>query len=233
MNQIPPPIVEQQARVIERFFEIFPQLADEKNQDWYEVLKRAQTYHYPANTMLAAAGTSCNSFILLLGGSVRVFQHAEDGREVTLYRIGAGDICLMSLNSLIHNRPFRGNAIAETDIQVLSFEADDFNVAMKVADNFRNLVLINLVDAVCGMAHMFHETSFESLETRLGALLLHLFEQPDSSVLNITHQALAHELGSSREVISRLLKKMEKNDCIVLKRKEILPGKNKNQLKKL
>lgn len=93
MNQkVLNPILEQHARVIERFFELFPRLADEQNQEWYEILKRTQTYHYPANTMLATAGTTCSSFMLLLEGSVRVFQHAEDGREVTLYQIGRAHV---------------------------------------------------------------------------------------------------------------------------------------------
>lgn len=223
-------IAEQDIQAIDRLFEVFPQLVDEHDQEWLDILKRSQALHYPANTTLVATGTVCTGFMLMLGGSVRVFQHTEDGREVTLYRIGSGDICLMSLNSLIHNRPFRGNAKSETDISILAFSADDFHAAMRVSEGFRNLILTNLVDTVCGMVHMLHETSFESLDTRLAALLKHLFEQSGYKGLSITHQALAQELGSSREVISRLLKKMEKNELIILKRGEILAGSNKNKL---
>lgn len=225
-------ITEQHARAIDSLFEVFPQLADDQNQQWTEILERTQALNYPANTMLVSTGTVCTGFMLMLDGSVRVFQHSEDGREVTLYRIGSGDICLMSLNSLIHNRPFRGNAKSETDIVLLAFDIEDFYLAMKVSDGFRNLILTHLVDTVCGMVHLLHETSFESLDTRLGDLLVHLFEQSGWNALSVTHQVLAQELGSSREVISRLLKKMEKNNYILLKRGEILPGRNKNQLKK-
>lgn len=225
------PMVEQQVRAVDRLFELFPGLAAEQDPQWREVLNRTQTYQYPANAMLASVGSTCNGFMILLDGTVRVFQHAEDGREVTLYRIGAGDICLMSLNSLIHHRPFRGNAISETGITILNFCEDDFHLAMKVSDGFRNLVLTHLVDSVCGMVHLFHDTAFESLETRLGALLMKLFNESSSCGLSVTHQALAQELGSSREVISRLLKKMEKNNCIVLKRGQIMPGKNNECLK--
>lgn len=223
-------ITEPHSQAISRLFEIFPYLVDEQNPEWLNILKKTQTLHYPANTTLVSSGATCTGFMLMLDGSVRVFQHAEDGREVTLYRIGSGDICMMSLNSLIHNRPFRGNAKSETDISILAFGAEDFHAAMRVSDGFRNLILTHLVDAVCGMVHMFHETSFESLDTRLAALLKHLFEQSNYDALNITHQDLAQELGSSREVISRLLKKMEKNEFIILKRGEILAGRNKNQL---
>jgi len=221
---------EKHIQAIDRLFEVFPQLAENDNQPWSDILKRTQALRYPANTMLVSTGTACTGFMLMLEGSVRVFQHAEDGREVTLYRIGYGDICLMSVNSLIHNRPFRGNAKSETGISILAFSPEDFHLAMKVSDGFRNLILTHLVDTVCGMVHMLHETSFESLDTRLVALLKHLFQQSNFGPLTLTHQALAQELGSSREVISRLLKKMENKGFIVLKRAAILPGRNKNKL---
>ena len=224
---------EQHERAIESLFEVFPQLADDQNMEWLEILKRTQDFHYPANTMLATSGALCTGFMLILDGSVRVYQDVDDGREVTLYRIGSGDICLMSLNSLIHNRPFRGNAISETNISILAFDAKDFHLAMRVSDNFRHLILVNLVDTVCGMMHAHHGAAFESLDTRLAALLSNLFEQSDSGSLSVTHQELAQELGSSREVISRLLKKMEKNDFIILKRGEILPGSNKSELQQV
>ena len=225
------PISGLHVQAINRLFEIFPQLVDEQNHEWLEVLKNAKAYQLPAGTMLASTGTICNEFMLILDGSVRVFQHADDGREVTLYRIGTGDICLMSLNSVLHERPFRGNACSETEITVLAFDVDDFHTAMKVSDDFRTFVLIHLVDTVCGMVHMFHDTTFKPLKTRLGVLLADLFEGSVTNVLNVTHQDLAQELGSSREVISRLLKKMEQSEYIVLKRREILPGKYRNQLK--
>jgi len=224
---------EQHQLAIDDLFKVFPQLADDQNQEWLEILQRTHDFHYPANTMLASSGALCTGFMLILDGSVRVFQTVEDGREVTLYRIGSGDICLMSLNSLIHDRPFRGNAISETDIAILAFDAKDFHLAMRVSDDFRQLILTNLVDTVCGMMHAHHGTVFESLDTRLAALLLNLFEQSESGYLSVTHQELALELGSSREVISRLLKKMENNDFIILKRGAILPGSNKSGLQQV
>jgi CRP/FNR family transcriptional regulator len=225
-----PVITEQQKQVFDRLCQLFPSLCCVRSEEWQDVLSKIQTFNYPVNSMLASVGSSCNSFMLILDGKVRVYQHAEDGREVTIYRIGAGDICLMSLNSLLNDRPFRGNAIAETDISVLAFAADDFHKAMRVSDAFRELVLTRLVDSVCGMMHLLHETSFESLDTRLRDLLKCSFEQAGFAELNMTHQVLAQELGSSREVISRILKKMERNGFIVLQRGKILIGKNKTWL---
>ncbi|PCJ88840.1 MAG: hypothetical protein COA54_00990 [Thiotrichaceae bacterium] len=210
-----------------RLYELYPQLAEEQSADWKRILERAQIMDAPPNTPLATVGSSCTNFMLLLDGEVRIFQEAEDGREMTLYRITPGDVCLMSLNSLIHDRPFRANATAETSINMILFCAEDFHTAMKVSDAFRDLILSSLVDTVCTMVQSFYDTAFEPLDMRLACLLGRLFERAGSDSLDITHQELSQELGTSREVISRLLKKLEQQECIVLKRGQILVGENK------
>ena len=68
--------------------------------------------------------------MLLLDGTVRVYQDSADGREMTLYRINPGDVCLMSLNSLLHNKPFRANAKSETGVRMLMIDAKDFHSAI-------------------------------------------------------------------------------------------------------
>ncbi len=181
----------------------------------------------PASTELATEGSNCTNFMLLLDGEVRIYQETEDGREMTLYRISPGDVCLMSLNSLIHDRPFRASAKSETEINVVLFSADDFHKAMRVSDAFRMLILSSLVDTVCTMVQSFYDTAFEPLDMRLACLLGRLFERSGTDSLDITHQALSQELGTTREVVSRLLKKLEQKECIVLKRGKILVGENK------
>ena len=206
---------------------LFPQLADEQSADWKCILDRAQIMDAPVDTTLATIGTNCANFMLLLDGAVRIYQDDENGREMTLYRISPGDVCLMSLNSLIHDRPFRANAKSETNISMILFSAEDFHKAMKVSDAFRMLILSSLVDTVCTMVQSFYDTAFEPLDMRLACLLGRLFERAGSDALDITHQELSQELGTTREVVSRLLKKLEQQECIVLKRGKILIGENK------
>jgi CRP/FNR family transcriptional regulator len=208
-------------------YKLYPQLADEQSTDWLNLLNNAQITDVPTGTALATVGSSCTNFMLLLDGAVRIYQDDENGREMTLYRIAPGGVCLMSLNSLIHDRPFRANAIAETDISMILFSAEDFYKAMKISDAFRMLILSSLVDTVCTMVQSFYDTAFEPLDMRLACLLGRLFERAGSDSLDITHQALSQELGTTREVVSRLLKKLEQQECIVLKRGKILIGENK------
>jgi CRP/FNR family transcriptional regulator len=211
----------------QRLHDLYPELLKDQSIDWLTILDNAQIVDAPADTELATVGSSCTNFMLLLDGTVRIFQNDENGREMTLYRIAPGDVCLMSLNSLIHDRPFRANASSESKINMILFSADDFHLAMKVSDAFRMLILSSLVDTVCTMVQSFYDTAFEPLDMRLACLLGRLFERAGSDQLDITHQELSQELGTTREVISRLLKKLEQQECIVLKRGKILVGENK------
>ena len=215
------------ASSIDQLYKLYPQLADEQSADWLTILNNAQMMDAPTETPLATTGSNCTNFMLLLDGTVRIYQDDENGREMTLYRIAPGDVCLMSLNSLIHDRPFRANAKSETSISMILFSATDFHRAMKVSDAFRMLILSSLVDTVCTMVQSFYDTAFEPLDMRLACLLGRLFERKGSDSLDITHQELSQELGTTREVVSRLLKKLEQQECIVLKRGKILIGENK------
>jgi len=213
---------------IARLYEVYPQLLAEKGAEWLDILNSAQVMEVPPETVLAEAGSLCTNFMMLLDGRVRIYQHADDGRELTLYRIAPGDVCLMSLNSLLHDKPFRAYAKTETSIRMIMLSADDFGKAMRVCDAFCKLILSNLVNTVCVMVQTFYDTAFEPLDMRLACLLGRLFERSGSNVIDVTHQALSQELGTSREVVSRLLKKLEQQECIVLRRGQILLGDKKS-----
>ena len=218
---------ESRASSIHRFYELYPKLADDQNTEWLNILDNAQMMQVPPGTALATAGSNCTNFMLLLDGTVRIYQEDENGREMTIYRIVEGGVCLMSLNSIIHDRPFRANAKAETEINMILFSAENFHKAMQVSDAFRTLILSSLVDTVCTMVQTFYDTAFEPLDMRLACLLGRLFERTNSDTLDITHQELSQELGTTREVVSRLLKKLELQEFIILKRGKILLGENK------
>jgi len=219
-----------QSTAYNQLYALYPQLADEANEAWTDILNRSQLIECPENITLATAGSTITGFMVLLDGSVRVYQNTEDAREITLYRINPGDVCLMSMNSLLHDKPFKANAASETAVKMLMISAADFHTAMDASSAFRKLILNNLVDSMCLMAQSVYDTAFESLDTRLACLLGRLFERSKSQPLNVTHQQLSNELGTSREVISRLLKKLELQGCITLKRGQIEIGDNKTML---
>ncbi|VAW70569.1 hypothetical protein MNBD_GAMMA10-3151, partial [hydrothermal vent metagenome] len=97
---------------LSRFQEIkatYPELGDINDVGWKSTITHARIFEAPPETTLFSGDIPCNNFMLILGGTIRVYQAAEDGREKTLYRVEAGDLCILSLNSLLKNRSF--NAI--------------------------------------------------------------------------------------------------------------------------
>ena len=102
---------------------------------------------------------------------------------------------LMTLNSLIHDRPFRANARSETRLNMILLSADDFHKAMKVSETFRVLILSSLVDTVCTIVQTFYDTAFKTSEMRLACLLGRLFERTDSDTLDITHRPSRRSLA--------------------------------------
>ena len=156
--------------------------------------------------------------MLLLEGSVRVFQQTPNDREVTLYRIHGGDLCVLSIQGLIQCKNFGAFAQCETEISALTFTREQFMQAMASYAPFREFILFNLTDRFNDVLALMEEIVFERLDTRLICLLARRARDDKSDFLNITHQEIARELGSSREVISRLLKALEKQGCIQLGR---------------
>jgi len=199
----------------------YPALDKINDQTWLTAIGRAKAMQAPAQTILFSGNEPCNNFILILEGTIRIYQTAPDGREMTLYRINAGDICVLSLNSMLQKQSF--NAVAETDTPVscLVMSANDFHSAMNGSETFRNFVISTLTERLCEAMHLIQNTAFNHLNMRLACMLGSLFERNQGGVLHITHQELAHELGTTREVVSRILKEFEKNDCVKLSRGKI------------
>jgi CRP/FNR family transcriptional regulator len=212
--------------MVAELFNIYPDLGVDAVPEWLEILNQSRKIEMPAGISLLNASDICTDLVLLLEGSIRIYQLAEDGREMTLYRINPGDICMMSLTSLIHSQPFKANAESETRFTALAISSAGFQEAMAASPAFRQRILSSLVNSVSEMMSTFYDTAFETLHMRLACLLGRLFERAGSDTLEITHQELALELGTSREVISRLLKKLERKKCLILSRGQIRLGEN-------
>jgi len=99
---------------------------------------------------------------------------------------------------------------------------------MGVSEHFRKLVLSSLARSVSEIMIAFHNTAFERLDMRLACLLGQLFERAQSDTIRITHHEIALELGSTREVVSRILKQLEQQGCLVLSRGQIQLNPNQS-----
>jgi CRP/FNR family transcriptional regulator, anaerobic regulatory protein len=182
------------------------------------VLREAQIVEIPAGTVVFHEASPCKNFMWLLEGRVRVFRNSEEGREVTVYRVSPGELCLLSLNSLLNDGGYPASATSETDTKGLMITAEQFHHLMDHSRGFRNYVLQALVERLTDVISLASDVTFRRLDLRLACLLGQQFERSGGSPLKITHADLACELGTTREVISRILKEFERQQCISLNR---------------
>ncbi|VAW51362.1 transcriptional regulator, Crp/Fnr family [hydrothermal vent metagenome] len=186
-----------------------------------EVLDTAKLQHIPGGSHLLTESDCCQSFMWLLEGRIRIFKNSAQGREITLYRVNPGETCILSLQHLLSGEAFSAEAVAETDISFLALSRAEFLTAIDDSKSFRFYILNFLSQRIGSVVKLVSEVTFERLDLRLAGLLGQLFERSGGMPLSLTHAQLASELGSTREVISRILKEFEYQKYIKLARGQI------------
>lgn len=159
-------------------------------------------------------GEECSSLGLLISGRVRVFKLAENGREITLYRIEAGDSCVLTAACIMSKTRFPALAIAETDVEVVLVPGKLVCRWMGSSEGWRQLIFGLISRRLADVISVLEEVAFHRMDERIAVYLL---AQPRSGNAEIetTHQVIAAELGTSREVISRILKYFETEGWIL------------------
>lgn len=199
----------------------YPSLAKHADEACCEMLNEVQMVSIPAGTIMFHESDPCKNFMWLLEGTVRVFKNSAEGREVTLYRVAPGELCLLSLNSLLSGDSYPASAKSEIPVRGLVISAAQFNQSLDISHGFRTYVLQSLTERLSEMISLVSDIAFRRLDLRLACLLGQRFERSAGHPLKITHAELAQELGTTREVISRILKEFERQECISLYRGEI------------
>jgi len=185
------------------------------------ILESAKQTRIPAGARLFRESERCHDFMWLLEGTVRVFKNSQAGREITLYRVAPGELCVLSLQCLLCDEGFPAEAVAETDLFGLTLSRNDFDRAIDDSKDFRRYLLKVLSRRISDVVQLVSEVTFQRLDLRLACLLGQLFERSDGEPLLITHARVARELGTTREMVSRILKELERQQCIQLLRGEI------------
>jgi len=148
-------------------------------------------------------GDRVETIALLISGVVRVYKIGETGREITLYRFGNGSSCILTANAILSQKTFPAVATVEEHAEAVMIPADVFRDWVKRYDLWREFVFDLLSDRLSTVMAVIDEVAFQRMDRRVALLLLERARRQNP--LRITHQEIAAELGSSREVISRLL----------------------------
>lgn len=197
-----------------RRFVFFDNL-EQKSQE--ALLEAAVFMQVSSGMQLYAQGDICMDILFLTKGRVRVVRHHESGQSVLLYYFEQGEQCNVNFTATYNSAPAVGTAIAETDLEGFAIPAELVAKLFVEDKAFQRYVFDQYVKRIDYMATMIEDIRFSSLDTRL----LHWLQSQDTKTVHITHEELGEILGTSREVVSRILKGFEKNNIVKLSRKMI------------
>lgn len=179
-----------------------------------------QRVRLPAEQVVFHRGDACRNYLVLVSGSVRVQVFSPGGREVVLYRVGRGQSCVITTSCLISQEAYPAEGVTEQRTEALSIPKGLFDKALAQSENFRRFVFANQGRRLVDLIQRVEEVAFGRVDVRLARHLLERGER-QAGPINATHQQLAGELGTAREVVSRQLKAFEKKGWILLQRGSI------------
>lgn len=169
----------------------------------------------PPGTVLFSENAPCQGFPLVLDGEVKVSRSSGDGRSLELYRVGPGELCLVSSSCLFRAQPLSAHGVTTKASKLMLIPPDIF-LRWLETPVFRNEVLGLFAERMADLTSLIDAVAFHKLDRRLAAALLGHGQQ-----LSITHQTLANELGTVREIVTRLLRRFEREGWVTLGREQI------------
>jgi len=202
--------------LIEQLTEKIPELAKLAGADRDLMIANAQSIELPAGSRVFQTGAPCGAFVMVLDGSVRVQMIAENGREIVLYRVESGQTCILTTACLLANESYSAEAVTESPTSAVALPAGCFQTLLAQSQPFRDFVFSNYGQRISSLVLLVEEVAFRRIDTRLALFLVE--RQDADGDLKRTHNELAVELGSAREVISRQLKEFERRGWITLLR---------------
>ncbi|MDH4180449.1 MAG: Crp/Fnr family transcriptional regulator [Betaproteobacteria bacterium] len=197
----------------------FPELA-RSAATLERIASRGAYRQVPAGGVMFNEHSPCNGFPLVLAGSVRVVQRFPNGREIQLYRVKSGESCLLSGSCLLGNSDYAASGVAETAVELVVIPPAEFRALVAGDEVFREHVFSLYGERLAALMQLVEAISWQKLDQRLAALLIGR-TRDGATTLQATHQALADELGSVREIVSRLLRSFEDRGWVELGRERI------------
>lgn len=207
----------QQTEINLDWLALFPDLLELESESKALLARHSRIVEAPIGTIGYREGTPCGAYVLRLAGQSRVYKMSSSGREILLYRVTGGETCVLTTTCLLGNSDYPASTIVEEPIRDVIVPAVAFNQLMVESRIFRRFVMQNYGALISDLIVLLDEVAFHNLDVRLAKLLL---DEPGTQI-NRTHQQLADELGTAREVVSRQLKRFEQKGWVTLGRGHI------------
>ncbi len=195
-------------------FKYSPELRDKLNE--FGVIKT-----FNEGDIILNENAYIRSIPIVLKGSIAVLRTEDDGREILLYYIKAGESCIMSFLGGIHNDTSKIKAIAEDDTEILLIPIEKVSLLIKEYPQWLDYIFKLYHKRFEELLKIVNEVAFKKMDERLLNFLKRKSEHTGNNILNLTHESIANELGTARVVVSRLLKQLEEEGKVKLGRNKI------------
>ena len=194
---------------------LFPDLACD-DEGLKRILDRSTTVLVEPGQTIFEVGSECRQFLMILEGSVKVELISLNGRSVTLYRIHPGGTCVLTTSCLLGNDDYPAVAVSERNVTALAISKQDFEHGLAASPKFRRWVFASFAERLAAVIRRMERVTLAPVDMRLAEEILRRAEGRNS--ICVTHEALADEIGSAREVVSRRLKAMQSSGLVELRR---------------
>lgn len=205
----------------ERLIQKIPGLREIDDEAWLQAVQAGSLARLAAGCSLTLCSTDVDHFTIVLCGQMKVRARSDDGRIISMYPVRAGDMCMLSIAFMAARERMYADVATESEVILLRIPSPHFENLLAQSQGFRSFMTRCLSGYVLRMLDLVEEVTFQRLQTRIEKHLADVARASGLMTVKITHQELAHELGSTREVISRILKTMEKEGAISLGRGSI------------
>jgi len=200
-----------QYKVLEDKYIFFKDLTSLEKEKFFN---RAKKVNFSKGEILFWQGDLCGGILYIESGSLKVYLQNENGDEITLYTVEAGEQCVVNTSSSISSTPALGSAVSLDDIKGYMLDSQSVKELMKESNAYQDYMFSLFSLKLTSLAELIEDIKFKPLKTRIFSYLT----SQNSNRVNITHDKIAQNLGTSRVVISRVLKELEKEGKVELQR---------------
>lgn len=198
----------------------YPQIAELPLQE--EIASVGQVFDFKAGDVIMDYGSYIRLVPLLIEGSIKVMRENEEGEEIFLYFLEAGQTCSMSFTCCMMNKKSIIRTIAEENTTLIGIPIKHVDAWMSTYQSWKNFILLSYEQRMNELLSTVDSIAFKQMDQRLLEYLEKKAQLNDSSIISTTHQQIATDLHASREAISRLLKQLEKTGRVKLSRNQVI-----------
>jgi len=196
-----------------RLLQSFPFLQQADEPFTARFMRMANLTKLDKGNHICHEGLECTHLALVLSGTARVYKLGENGREITLYRVNAGESCILTASCILSTQPFPAFAVSETPIEAALIPAAAVKQWLADSAQWREYLFGLVAQRLANVINVIEEVVFKRMDRRIAEYLIQRSaNQPHA--IQATHQEIASDLGTSREVVSRILKDLESKALI-------------------